>query len=119
MEVLTTEPGVQLYCGNFLEGDAASGGFHQHEGICLETQALSGFTEPPRVSDHCVAAGADLSANDRPSFRGEIVERNSGYASTLSANCQPLGSTAPFCTMTMPSAIMASGVSGLFSQRGR
>ena len=38
MEVLTTEPGVQLYCGNFLQGDAASGGFHQHEGICLETQ---------------------------------------------------------------------------------
>ncbi len=24
MEVLTTEPGVQLYCGNFLEGDAAA-----------------------------------------------------------------------------------------------
>lgn len=38
MEVLTTEPGIQLYCGNFLEGDIASGGFNQHEGLCLETQ---------------------------------------------------------------------------------
>jgi aldose 1-epimerase len=38
MELLTTEPGVQLYCGNFLEGDEASGGFNQYEGFCLETQ---------------------------------------------------------------------------------
>ncbi len=38
MEVLTTEPGIQLYCGNFLEGDTASGGFHQHDALCLETQ---------------------------------------------------------------------------------
>lgn len=38
MEVLTTEPGVQLYCGNFLGGGAGEGGFKQHEGLCLETQ---------------------------------------------------------------------------------
>jgi aldose 1-epimerase len=38
MDVLTTEPGVQLYCGNFLEGDVKSGGFNQYEGFCLETQ---------------------------------------------------------------------------------
>jgi aldose 1-epimerase len=35
MEVATTEPGVQLYCGNFLGGGA---GFKQHKGFCLETQ---------------------------------------------------------------------------------
>jgi aldose 1-epimerase len=38
MEVFTTEPGIQLYTGNFLEGDKASGGFHQHDALCLETQ---------------------------------------------------------------------------------
>lgn len=38
MEVFTTEPGVQLYCGNFLGGGASEGGFKQHEGFCLETQ---------------------------------------------------------------------------------
>src|SRR5262249_34952971 len=38
MEVLTTEPGVQLYCGNFLDGSPGGGGFKQHEGFCLETQ---------------------------------------------------------------------------------
>src|SRR5437868_475120 len=37
MEVYTTEPGVQLYCANFLGGDNA-GGYKQHDAFCLETQ---------------------------------------------------------------------------------
>lgn len=36
--VRTTQPGVQLYTGNFLDGTWASGGFKQHEAFCLETQ---------------------------------------------------------------------------------
>ena len=40
MEVLTTQPGVQFYSGNFLEGQPARGGavYHKQEGFCLETQ---------------------------------------------------------------------------------
>ena len=40
MEVLTTQPGVQFYSGNFLEGESARGGgvYHKQEGFCLETQ---------------------------------------------------------------------------------
>lgn len=38
MEVFTTQPGVQLYTGNHLGGNEASGGFGGHEGFCLETQ---------------------------------------------------------------------------------
>jgi aldose 1-epimerase len=38
MEILTNEPGVQLYCGNFLAGGAGEGGFKQHDAFCLETQ---------------------------------------------------------------------------------
>jgi aldose 1-epimerase len=38
MEVFTTEPGVQLYCGNFLDGSPSAGGYKQHDGFCLETQ---------------------------------------------------------------------------------
>lgn len=38
MEILTTEPGIQLYCGNFLGGGAGEGGFKQHGAFCLETQ---------------------------------------------------------------------------------
>ncbi|HMC65282.1 MAG TPA: aldose epimerase family protein, partial [Gemmataceae bacterium] len=38
MEVYTTEPGVQLYCANFLDGGPGGGGYKQHEAFCLETQ---------------------------------------------------------------------------------
>ncbi len=40
MEVHTTQPGVQLYTGNFLDGLVGKGGtvYRQHTGFCLETQ---------------------------------------------------------------------------------
>jgi len=38
MEIRTTQPGIQFYSGNFLDGTEASGGYKQHEGFCLETQ---------------------------------------------------------------------------------
>ncbi|MCA9217674.1 MAG: galactose-1-epimerase, partial [Planctomycetales bacterium] len=38
MEVLTTQPGVQLYTSNFLDGSPACAGFQQHTAFCLETQ---------------------------------------------------------------------------------
>ena len=41
MAVLTTEPGVQLYTGNFLDGGHVGKGgvpYEQHYGFCLETQ---------------------------------------------------------------------------------
>ncbi len=41
MEVFTTEPGVQFYTGNFLDGsNKGKGGvvYNKHQGFCLETQ---------------------------------------------------------------------------------
>ncbi len=42
MEVFTTQPGVQFYTGNFLNGSLTStkngGKYGQHAGLCLETQ---------------------------------------------------------------------------------
>lgn len=41
MEVWTTEPGVQLYTGNFLDGSLigkAGNPYRKHSGFCLETQ---------------------------------------------------------------------------------
>ncbi|HUG92136.1 MAG TPA: aldose epimerase family protein [Planctomycetaceae bacterium] len=38
MEIETTEPGVQFYTGNFLDGSDSAGGFGQHQGFCLECQ---------------------------------------------------------------------------------
>jgi aldose 1-epimerase len=41
MEVFTTEPGVQFYSGNFLDGTLKGKGgvvYRKHQGLCLETQ---------------------------------------------------------------------------------
>jgi aldose 1-epimerase len=40
LEVETTQPGVQFYTGNFLDGTLKSGNrtFIQYSGLCLETQ---------------------------------------------------------------------------------
>jgi aldose 1-epimerase len=38
MEVFTTEPAMQFYTSNFLDGDPKNGGFKQHSAFCLETQ---------------------------------------------------------------------------------
>jgi aldose 1-epimerase len=41
LEILTTEPGIQFYSGNFLDGSfTGKGGFvyHQYTGLCLEPQ---------------------------------------------------------------------------------
>jgi len=50
VEVLTTEPGMQFYTGNFLDGSLASGKtvFEQHSGLCLETQH---FPDSPNQPD--------------------------------------------------------------------
>src|SRR5208282_3738061 len=41
LEVLTTEPGLQFYTGNFLDGNLRGRGgqaYHKHAGFCLEAQ---------------------------------------------------------------------------------
>lgn len=48
MEVHTTEPGIQLYCGNFLDGSASGGGYKQHEAFCLETQHFPDSPNQPK-----------------------------------------------------------------------
>lgn len=51
IEVLTTEPGMQFYSGNFLDGSiAGKDGIHykKHAGLCLETQH---FPDSPNQPD--------------------------------------------------------------------
>lgn len=40
MEIFTTEPGIQFYTGNFLDGSVKGKGavYNKHNGFCLETQ---------------------------------------------------------------------------------
>jgi aldose 1-epimerase len=63
MEVHTTEPGVQFYCGNFLDGSPKGNGFKQHEALCLETQH---FPDSP----------------NQPSFPSTLLEPGDMYKST-------------------------------------
>jgi aldose 1-epimerase len=48
MEIYTSEPGVQFYSGNFLDGQQQRGGkkFTKHYGFCLETQH---FPDSPNI----------------------------------------------------------------------
>lgn len=50
METLTTEPGVQFYTGNFLDGTLSRGDFTyvKNAGLCLETQH---YPDSPNIPD--------------------------------------------------------------------
>ncbi|MGZ8899456.1 MAG: aldose epimerase family protein [Limisphaerales bacterium] len=51
MEVLTTEPGMQLYTGNFLDGKLTGVGginYKQHSAFCLETQHFPDSPNNPK-----------------------------------------------------------------------
>jgi len=51
MEVLTTQPGLQFYSGNFLDGSTTGKRgmvYHKHSGFCLETQH---FPDSPNHPD--------------------------------------------------------------------
>ena len=38
MDIYTTQPAIQFYSGNFLDGGEANGGYPQYAALCLETQ---------------------------------------------------------------------------------
>ena len=63
MEVLTTEPGVQFYTGNFLDGSfAAKRGqvYRQRHGFCLETQHFPDSPNQPAFPSTILRPGATL-----------------------------------------------------------
>ena len=57
MEILTTEPGVQFYTGNFLDGSQANGGFKKHQGFCLECQHFPNSPNEPDFPDTILKPG--------------------------------------------------------------
>lgn len=60
MEVLTTEPGVQLYTGNFLDGTlkGINGAlYNQHTGFCLETQHFPDSVNHPNFPSTILRPG--------------------------------------------------------------
>ena len=74
LEVLTTEPGVQLYTGNFLDAKLISTGglvCHQHSGFCLETQHFPDAVHHPNFPSIIVRPGE--------TFKSTTVFRFSGW----------------------------------------
>ena len=60
MEITTTEPGVQFYTGNFLDGTIKGKGGHvyQHRsGFCLETQHFPDSPNQPEFPSTILQAG--------------------------------------------------------------
>lgn len=62
MEVLTTEPGVQFYSGNFLDGtNVGKGGavYKQYNGFCLETQFFPDSPNQPNFPSITLKPGEE------------------------------------------------------------
>ena len=59
MEMLTTEPGVQLYTGNFLDGSKGKGGavYKQHAAVCLEAQHYPDSVNKPEFPSPILRPG--------------------------------------------------------------
>jgi len=60
MEVLTTEPGIQFYCGNFLDGsNIGKGGkpYAHRTGFCLETQHFPDSPNKPQFPSTILRPG--------------------------------------------------------------
>jgi aldose 1-epimerase len=59
MEVLTTQPGIQFYSSNFLEGISGKGGqaYGKHQALCLETQHFQDSPNHPEFPDTILRPG--------------------------------------------------------------
>jgi aldose 1-epimerase len=60
MEVLTTQPGVQLYTGNFLDGSLTGKMqqvYNQYHGLCLETQHFPDSPNHPHFPNTILSPG--------------------------------------------------------------
>jgi aldose 1-epimerase len=57
MKVITDQPGIQFYTGNYLNGQPSSGGFAQYQAFCLETQALPDSPNQPDFPSTLLSPG--------------------------------------------------------------
>jgi len=57
MEVSTTEPGIQFYSGNFLDGSDANGGYPRNGGFCLEAEVFPNSPNTPSFPNSILRPG--------------------------------------------------------------
>ena len=71
MEIRTTEPGIQFYSGNFLDGTLTGKGGHVYEhrtGFCLETQHFPDSPNQPGFPSTILRAGSEYRSRTVFSF---------------------------------------------------
>lgn len=74
MEVFTTEPGIQFYCGNFLDGtNVGKGGkvYNFRNGLCLETQHFPDSPNKPEFPSVILKPGKEYSTTTVYKFSAE------------------------------------------------
>ena len=78
LEVLTTEPAVQLYTGNFLDGQRGKAGavYHRRTGFCLETQHHPDSPNQPAFPTTTLRAGAQFRSTTVYRFSVEPDQRD-------------------------------------------
>ncbi|MDE6170364.1 MAG: galactose-1-epimerase, partial [Duncaniella sp.] len=66
MNIYTTEPGIQVYSGNFLDGTVTGKGgvvYHQRTGIAMETQHYPDSPNKPQWPSTLVRPGENYSSH--------------------------------------------------------
>ena len=84
MEILSTEPGVQFYTGNFLDGESKNGGYKLHGGFCLECQHFPDSPNQPGFPTTLLKPGETYTQTTvhRFSVRGGGSEAQPGKTQT-------------------------------------
>lgn len=58
MEIRTTQPAIQFYSGNFLDGEAQNAGYKRHDAFCLETEHYPDSPNHPEFPSVILRPGA-------------------------------------------------------------
>ena len=86
MEVFTTEPGIQFYTGNFLDGTIKGKGgvvYKKHAGLCLETQHFPDSVNHPDFPSTILRPGETYRSDDGLQVLGEVILRADESANRL------------------------------------
>lgn len=68
LEIQTTQPGVQFYTGNFLDGTPDVSGNKQHGGFCLETQHFPDSPNQPKFPSTLLKPGETFKSSTVHTF---------------------------------------------------
>jgi aldose 1-epimerase len=73
LEVLTDQPALQVYSGNFLHGQAGKGGkpYARRSGVCLETQHYPDAVNQPHFPNTILGPGEQFVSTTMYRFRAE------------------------------------------------